>query len=195
MTKSAFLAQLRTSLASLPQSEIEERLTFYSEMIDDRMEEGLSEEEAVAAVESAEEISAPAADEIPSVKISPKNRRAGRRKAWVILLLVLGSPIWLALLISVLAVILTLYISLWAVLISLWSAFVSIAGTALAGAAAGIILAVSESIPAGLALFSAALVCAGLAIFAFFACRAASKGTILLTKKLIRLCFAKKEEA
>ena len=48
MTKQAFLAALGERLVGLPQKDIEERLTFYSEMIDDRMEEGLSEEEAVA---------------------------------------------------------------------------------------------------------------------------------------------------
>ena len=49
MGKQEFLAQLRKGLQGLPQEDIEERLTFYSEMIDDRMEEGLSEEEAVSA--------------------------------------------------------------------------------------------------------------------------------------------------
>ena len=48
MGKDAFLAQLRKGLAGLPQKDIEERLTFYSEMIDDRMEEGLSEEEVIS---------------------------------------------------------------------------------------------------------------------------------------------------
>ena len=34
----------------------------------------------------------------------------------------------------------------------------------------------------GLAMFGAALCCEGLAIFAFFGCKAASKGTVRLTK-------------
>ena len=48
MTKQEFLNQLRMGISGLPQEDISERLTFYREMIDDRMEEGLSEEEAVA---------------------------------------------------------------------------------------------------------------------------------------------------
>ena len=52
MLKQEFLAQLRDALCGLPQCDIDERLTFYSEIIDDRMEEGLLEEEAVAAVGS-----------------------------------------------------------------------------------------------------------------------------------------------
>ena len=50
MQKQAFLDALRSQLAGLPEAEINERLNFYSEMIDDRMEEGLTEEEAVDAM-------------------------------------------------------------------------------------------------------------------------------------------------
>ena len=45
MGKQEFLEQLRKQFSSLPQADIEEQLSFYSEMIDDRMEEGLSEED------------------------------------------------------------------------------------------------------------------------------------------------------
>lgn len=46
MSKQEFLEQLRRGLSGLPREDIEERLKFYSEMLEDRMEEGLSEEEA-----------------------------------------------------------------------------------------------------------------------------------------------------
>ena len=46
MSKQEFLEQLRRGRSGLPREDIEERLTFYSEMLEDRMEEGLSEEEA-----------------------------------------------------------------------------------------------------------------------------------------------------
>ena len=47
MSKSEFLTALRARLGGLPQGDVAERLDFYSELIDDRMEEGLSEEAAV----------------------------------------------------------------------------------------------------------------------------------------------------
>ena len=56
MTKKQFLDRLGKSLNGLPQEDISERLTFYGEMIDDRAEEGLTEEEAVAGIGSVEEI-------------------------------------------------------------------------------------------------------------------------------------------
>ena len=48
MNKQEFLDELRKGLCGLPSEDIEERINFYSEMIDDRMEEGLTEEESVA---------------------------------------------------------------------------------------------------------------------------------------------------
>ena len=56
MDKHDFLMQLQNRLSGLPQEDIEERLNFYNEMIDDRIEDGLSEEEAIAAVGSLDEI-------------------------------------------------------------------------------------------------------------------------------------------
>ena len=56
MTKLKFLLSLHDKLSDLPQNEVEERLSFYSEMIEDRMEEGVSEEEAVSARGSVDEI-------------------------------------------------------------------------------------------------------------------------------------------
>ncbi len=85
MTKIQFLLTLNKSLSGLPQDEIEERLTFYSEMIDDRMEEGLSEDEAIAAIGSVEEIVTQSVEEIPLTKIV-KNKVKPKRKmrAWEI---------------------------------------------------------------------------------------------------------------
>ena len=51
MNKELFLSSLRESLDGLSGEDIAERLAFYSEAIDDRMEDGLTEEEAVTASE------------------------------------------------------------------------------------------------------------------------------------------------
>ena len=54
MTKQEFLASLREGLRGLPPADVEERIAFYDEMIDDRMEEGLTEEEALGELWSVE---------------------------------------------------------------------------------------------------------------------------------------------
>ena len=199
MHKQEFLAQLQKRLSGLPQSDIEERLTFYSEMIEDRMEEGFSEEEAVSAAGSVDEIAAQAVEDTPFAKIARERMKSKRRlKAWEIVLLVLGSPIWLSLGIAAAAVIFSLYISLWAVMISLWAVFVSLVAGGLGGIAAGIGFICRGNVLSGLAVIAAGLVCAGLSIFMFHGCRAATKGILICTKKMavwMKNCFMKKEDA
>jgi len=52
MNKQEFIEALYRRLSDLPWQDVEERLNFYGEMIEDHMEEGLSEEEAVASMGS-----------------------------------------------------------------------------------------------------------------------------------------------
>ena len=199
MNKTDFLLALEEQLSALPWEEVSDRWDYYSEMIDDRMEEGLSEEEAVAELGTVNEIAAQILADIPLSALVKKKLKSQRRiKAWEIVLLVLGSPIWLSLLIAAFAVILSLYVVLWSVLISLWAVFVSFVGCALGCIAGGIVFACSGRSPMGIAIISAGTVCAGLAIFMFFGCKAATAGILILTKKLavwIKNLFRKKEKA
>ena len=48
MNKTEFLDALRHALGKLPSYEVEQSIAFYAEMIDDRIEDGMSEQEAVA---------------------------------------------------------------------------------------------------------------------------------------------------
>ena len=182
MCKQEFLEQLRKGLSGLPQDEIEERLTFYSEMIEDRKEEGLSEEEAVASVGDAAEITGQILADSPVQPVARKNRRL---KTWEIVLLVLGSPVWLSLLIAVAAVVFSLYVSLWAVILSLWAVFAAVTVFSVGIAALGIGFALNGNVPAGMVMIGEGFICAGVAIFLFFGCKAATKATLWLTKKLI----------
>ena len=54
--KNEFLEKLRNALFGLPNDDIEERIAFYNEMIDDKIEEGLSESQAVSEMGSIERI-------------------------------------------------------------------------------------------------------------------------------------------
>ncbi len=182
MNKEAFLAALAAKLSWLPQAELDERLTFYGELIDDRMEEGLSEEEAVAEIGTVDEVAARIAAETPVY--ARVVRQAARRswRPWEIVLLVLGSPIWLPLAIAAFAVLFTCYAVVWALLATLWAVEASLALCGLAGVLSGVVLSLQGNIPAKLNMFGAGLLCAGLAIFLFFGCRAATRGVLRLTK-------------
>lgn len=185
MTKLEFILSLNERLAGLPKKEIEERLNFYSEMIEDRMEEGLSEEDAVSAVGSVDKIAEQILAENP-VSVPKKTKSKRKIKAWEIVLLTLGSPIWLSLLIAVFAVCISLYAVLWSVVISLWAVFGALVGSAFGGIIAGISFAVGKSILSGLVLICAGLVCAGLSILFFFGCKYATKGAVLIVKKIFQ---------
>ena len=198
MNKQEFLEQLRKGLSGLPKDDISERLTFYGEMIDDRMEDGVPEETAVREIGTVDELVSQSIADIPLGKlvketITPKKKL----KAWEIVLLALGSPIWLSLLIAVLAVILSVYVVLWSAIVALWAVFTAVAACGLAGIAAGVYFAVGGNVLTGIAVIGAGIACAGLSVFLFFGCMAATKGILKLTKKLsvfIKNGFVKKEE-
>ena len=199
MRKQEFLAQLRKGLSGLPQDDIEERLAFYSEMIDDRIEEGLTEEEAVSAVGSVEQIVAQVVADTPFAKIAKERIKAKRQLGvWEILLLVLGSPIWLSLGIAAFAVGISVYAVLWSLIISLWAVLASFEACAVGGILACVALIMGGNGASGVAMLALGIVCAGLSIFMFYGCKAATNGTVMLTKKIaigIKNCFIRKEAA
>ena len=199
MDKIDFLSALQKGLSGLPQDDIDRSIDYYSEMIDDMTEEGMSEEEAVAALGTLEDIVKQIISEIPLTKlVKEKIKPKKRLGALEILLLILGSPIWLSLLIAAFAVMISIYAVLWSVIISLWSVFASFVACALGGIAAGIVFICLGNPHVGIAMIGAGIFCAGLSILLFFACREATKGIIFLTKKCalgIKNLFIKKGDA
>lgn len=184
MSKQEFLAALQEGLSGLPQNDVEERLTFYSEMIDDRVEEGLTEEDAVSEMGTVDEVVSQIVAEIPLSRLVKERVRPKRTlRAWEIVLLTLGSPIWLSLLLAVLAVILAAYVVVWSGIVSLWAADVSLAAGSLEEVISAVLFAVRGNGLTAAAMLGAGIFCAGLSIFLFFGCREATKGTLLLTKK------------
>ena len=199
MNKQEFLIRLRKGLQGLPQNDIEERLTFYNEMIDDRMEEGVTEEEAVSGIGTVDEIVSQIVAETSLSKLVKEKVRPKRAlRVWEIVLLTLGSPIWLSLGIAAAAVIFSVYITLWAVIISLWAVFASFIICAAGSVPAGIIFIKNANKISGAVMLLGGIVCAGLSIFMFFGCKAVTKGILILTKKIalrIKSCFIRKENA
>ena len=198
MTKLGVLLLLDEKLSGLPRNDIEEHINFYNEMIEDRIEEGFSEEEAVSAIGDIDTIATQIISDTPFSKIAKEKLKSKRRlKTVEIVFLVLGCPVWLSLLIALFAILLSLYISLWAIIISLWSVFGSFTGCAFAGILLALFFALNNSILTGVAVLGAGLVCAGLSVISFLGCKALTKGALLLTKKVIlvlKRSFMKKEK-
>ena len=199
MTKQKFLDKLRAKLKGLPKKEVEETLSIYSEMIDDRIEDGKSEEEAVADTGSVKEAISQILSEIPMSKLIKEKVRPKRKlSALEIVLLVLGSPIWISIIAALFAVVVAVYASIWSIVVSLWAVFAAFVGSSFGGIVSGIIFICTGSLFSGLAIIAASLVLAGLSIFMFFGCVASTKGMAILTKKIalfVKKCFVKKEVA
>ena len=204
MNKQDFLARLEKSLDGLPQEELAERLNFYSEMIDDRMEEGLSEEEAVAGIGPVVEIAAAAGETLPAegpeasaqslTGASPTVQQTSgqqemppqpkqKRSTGEIVLLVLGFPLWFPLLIVTAVVGFVLIFSLWVLVLSLWAANITLIVSAAAGLVLGIWYIIRGDTLTGLAAIGAGLVLCGLAVFWHYGCKALTKAATALPQK------------
>lgn len=198
MNKQEFLAELQKELSGLSQSDIEERLNFYSEMIDDRMEEGLTEDEAVREIGTVNEVVSQTVAETPLYKLVKERVKPKRTiSAWVIVLLVLGFPLWLPLLIAAFSVMLSVYIVIWSVLFSLWTIEISLVGCSLGGMISAVASAFQGNGATGIAMLGFAILCAGLSIFFFLGCKGITKGILILTKKMgvgIKSLFIRKEK-
>ena len=198
MKKSEFMTELRSRLSGIPEDELLGRLEFYGEMIDDRVEDGASEEEAVAAIGTVDEVVSRILMEVPLRKIAKERvRRRRRMKSWEIVLLSVGSPIWVPLTITAFCLVAVFYAVLWVLDVTLWAVFASFAASALGGTAAGVAFAVAGNAPQGIVLFGASLVLAGLAILLFFASVWATKGCGALTARIalsVKRCIIGKEK-
>lgn len=197
MKKNEFLLELKERLVGLSEADLNRSLDYYAEMIDDRMEDGLSEDEAVKEVGTPAEIAEDILKEMPLAKLVKARVKPNRKMAaWEIVLLILGSPLWLALLFTLFAAVLSLYIALWSVVISLWAIEVALVGAALVGVIALPIGLIQGNVWAGVSLLGVGVLAAGLCIFGYYCCRNVTKGACLLGKRLFRFvksCFIRKE--
>lgn len=120
MTKNEYLESIREKIKGLPEDSIKNAIDFYSEAIDDRIEDGLTEEQAIAAVGTPDEVAEKIMMDSPITKlISAKAKPDRGLKGWEIALLIISSPIWLTLLFVLVILLFALLICIIAVIISL----------------------------------------------------------------------------
>ena len=94
MNKNEFLKFLCKKLSHLPKKEIEERIIFYSEMIDDQIEEGIPEEEIISKITTSSDFQ----DLIPIKENKTEKRKLTTAE---IILLAVGSPVWFPILLAI----------------------------------------------------------------------------------------------
>ena len=129
MKKDEFLNRLGNLLACLPADQVEESKEFYAEAIADRMEDGMGEEEAVAAMGTPGEVAEAILDDLPAVpRAIAKTRRRSTVLLWV--LAIVGSPVWVPLLLAFAAVAFMVYVCIWALAICVWIVAAALVGIA-----------------------------------------------------------------
>ena len=197
MGKEEFLFNLRQRLSVLPPQDIEDRILFYREMIDDRIDDGMSEEAAVAAVGTIDDISKQVMSEIPLSKLVMQTVRPKKEhNAGTLILLIAGAPLWLPILIAVFAVLLSLYIALWAVQLSFWAVNLSFLLAAIVSIPAAVFFFVRANFAGGVFLIGAGILLLGIKMLMFVVCRLLTKALIWLTEKffyMIKSAFVRKE--
>ena len=192
MTKEEFLSELENRLSGLTPEEISERVSFYREMIDDRIEDGASEEEVITQIGPVDMVVEQIMSEIPlsrlvKDKVTPKKGLS----IWQIMLLTVTFPVWFPLAITGAIIVLVLYITIWIIVAALYIVNVALVISAVATLIAGIALfAAGEPAKGGLSI-GGALVCAGLSVLWFFGCVWISKGLVRLTGSAVMKCKQK----
>lgn len=197
MTKLEFLMDLETALQPLPDAERQQSLEYYFEIIDDRMEDGMSEEEAVAACGDVDEIAEKIIIDTPLTKlVKQKNKTRRRMQAWEIVLIVLGFPIWFSLAVAFFCVLLAISIVLWCVVMCVFVCSITCGAVGFALSVAAIAAFCTGNYLPGLVLLGCAMICAGLTILFFLLGRLCGKGVAKLHKltfRGIKRCFIRKE--
>ena len=198
MNRNEYLEELKNRLNGLPEEDVDEYLSFYSEIIDDRIEEGLSEEEAVAQTGGIDETVSGILGEYPLSGIMKARMKRGRRlKPLEILLIILGAPLGLPLLCVAFSMILAFFAVIFSIVLSLWVIDAAVAASALGGIASAVLFIVKGDVIQGIFMAGASLACAGLSILMFFVCKGVSRVTLILLKKFglrVKTFFVGKEK-
>lgn len=183
MNKKEFLKELRKRMRDLPSGDVEKYIEYYEEMIDDSMEDGMTEAEAVAAIGPL--------DEIAEMITQEGNRTPFKHKlyAWQIILIILGFPVWGSLLISLVAIVISVFASVFAVIVSLYAVDLVLAFCGCFSVVRFILLIVQgSSFMYVLLALGVGLLGIGLSILLFFGCYALLKLSIYFIKFLFRAC-------
>ena len=172
MGKQEYLARLGQELAGNNISGADQMIEFYGEMIDDRMEDGMTEEEAVASMENIDSVVAQAKIDQPitalvSAKVRESHEKAkkdGKGTLWTVLAVV-GSPVWVPLLAAFFIILLAIYVTMWAVVAALFAVEIALGISAAACFVGGFtVLFGWIPFPTTIAAWGCALILGGLCI-------------------------------
>jgi uncharacterized membrane protein len=181
VNREEFSEELKKKIAGLPPEEIEGRVSFYNEIIDDHMEEGMSEEDAVAALGSVDSIAEKIMAELPITQLIGGQVNPGRKNsAGRTVFLICMFPVWIILF----ALVIALYAVIWALVIALYCVVIAFATVALTGIPGSVYMLVQGRKSEAALVLAIAIFMAGLTVVLVIASIAATKGAARLTKRV-----------
>ena len=193
MKKAAFLKSLARQLKGIPRSDIRQTLAYYSEAVSDAMDDGLSEEEAVRSLGTAEEIAHSVKEELAQ---SGKLPQARKRSGFTVLLLILGFPVWFSLLAAGAGILIGVFACIFALIIAAWALPLSFAAGTLYAAVCALYALIHGNLAVCACFAGAALVCAGLCVLTYILCKSLPRSCVNLIKaiwnKLKALCSGRR---
>lgn len=192
MTKNEYLGKLRKLLAGLPEKDVRSSLLFYEEVINDRMNEGMSEEDAVAEIGSPEEAADAIIDETPLTKIAKHKIKSREKKEiprWLFGLLCATAIIWVpiafALTVALGAVVLSLFLTIGILALSIGITFAVLVPVGIAVAVLSVCALVGGKGAIALLTLGGGLVCAGIGVPLMMLGVSCVKGAMKLMGKMI----------
>lgn len=197
MTKKEFLQELRSRLSAYPKEELDRSIGYWSEMVEDRMEDGATEDEAVASLGSIDDIAKQIEMELPLktiIKHSVKDKSSADEQkkdntgitVLVVVLAILAFPIWFPIAIALISIIAALFITIWAIDFALWVCSLSGVICFFAGLIFAVALLIGGHGILALSGFGTSLAGAGIAILFAFAAFYMAKGIIKLIDLMCR---------
>ena len=196
MDKNEFIRNIRKGLDGIPEEDINHWCEYYSELIYDRIDEGMSEEEAVLTLGDTESIVKEIlADTSFVTLVKRKVKKKSTYNGLGITAIIIGAPVWIPILIAVIAVLLSLYVTLWSIVISVWAVTVSFFASSLGTLFLSIRYLIETGVYEFFIAFGITLFLIGMGIVANMFSKLITKVLINLTKVFIRklkLLFTRK---
>ncbi|MBQ4271094.1 MAG: DUF1700 domain-containing protein [Clostridiales bacterium] len=174
MNRQEYLDEIKDKLLGLSEEDIDKALDFYMEAIDDRIDDGLTEEQAIKAVGTSDEVAEQILMDTPLPKLVSATVKPQRKlKVWEIILIVLGAPVWIPIAIALLSVALAVFITLFALMFALAAVLIGFVISGIALLIMAVIAVFAGGAGTALLKFAVGLVAIGVGILLFIPVKAA----------------------
>lgn len=184
MTKRQFLYALNKELACLAPEDRAESFEYYSEIIDDRIESGVPEREAVGALGDVKSVAENIISDMPVSKLVKSRFRSKRSSSPAkVVLIVIGGLIIVPIIIAIIASVFSVYVSFWVIAISLLVSALACAISGVCGVFLSALYTFTVGFAEGMWLLGASLVALGLVFPLFLLGKWLAIGTAWLVKK------------